>query len=159
MCRSHPSCLLFRTKIKVFLWKRDFPGSPVVKAPRFPARGKGVAFQEQRLHMLLLCAQLCLTLCDPKDCSLPGSFVHGISQTRILELPVFLLQGIFPTQGWNPCLLHLLPWQVDSLPLVPPWNPKISHAGQPKKKKIVFLIKDSFFHWFSKEGDSHQRDV
>ena len=26
----------------------------------------------------------------------------------------FLLQGIFPTQGWNPHLLH---WQVDSLPL------------------------------------------
>ena len=31
-----------------------------------------------------------------------------------------LLQGIFPTQGSNPCLLHLLHWQADSLPLVPP---------------------------------------
>ena len=29
----------------------------------------------------------------------------------------FLLQGIFPTQGSNPRLLHLLHWQVDSLPL------------------------------------------
>ena len=29
----------------------------------------------------------------------------------------FLLQGIFPTQGLNPCLLHLLLWQADSLPL------------------------------------------
>ena len=29
----------------------------------------------------------------------------------------FLLQGIFLTQGLNPCLLHLLHWQVDSLPL------------------------------------------
>ena len=28
---------------------------------------------------------LCLTLCDPMDCSLPGSSVHGISQARILE--------------------------------------------------------------------------
>ena len=27
----------------------------------------------------------------------------------------FLLQGIFPTQGLNPHLLHLLPWKVDSL--------------------------------------------
>ena len=27
----------------------------------------------------------CLTLCDPMDCSLPGSSVHGISQARILE--------------------------------------------------------------------------
>ena len=30
--------------------------------------------------------QLCLNVCDPKDCSLPGSFVHGILQARILEL-------------------------------------------------------------------------
>ena len=35
---------------------------------------------------LLLCwAQLCPTLCDPMDCSLPGSSVHGILQARILE--------------------------------------------------------------------------
>ena len=27
----------------------------------------------------------CLTLCDPMDCSLPGSSVHGILQVRILE--------------------------------------------------------------------------
>jgi len=32
----------------------------------------------------------------------------------------FLLQGIFPTQGWIPSLLCLLRWQVDSLSLVPP---------------------------------------
>ena len=30
-------------------------------------------------------AQLCLTLCDPMDCSLPGSSVHEIFQARILE--------------------------------------------------------------------------
>ena len=30
-------------------------------------------------------AQSCLTLCDPMDCSLPGSSVHGILQARILE--------------------------------------------------------------------------
>ena len=32
-----------------------------------------------------LVAQLCPTLCDPLDCSLPGAFVHGILQWRILE--------------------------------------------------------------------------
>ena len=31
-----------------------------------------------------------------------------------------LLQGIFPPLGLNSCLLHLLCWQVDSLPLEPP---------------------------------------
>ena len=30
-------------------------------------------------------AQSCPTLCDPMDCSLPGSFFHGISQARVLE--------------------------------------------------------------------------
>ena len=35
-----------------------------------------------------MCAQTlqsCLTLCDPVDCSSPGSSVHGILQARILE--------------------------------------------------------------------------
>ena len=31
------------------------------------------------------CAQPCPTLCDPVDCSPPGSSVHGILQARILE--------------------------------------------------------------------------
>ena len=29
--------------------------------------------------------QFCLILCDPMDCSPPGSSVHGIIQARILE--------------------------------------------------------------------------
>ena len=32
-----------------------------------------------------MCAQSCLTLCDPMGCSPPGSFVRGISQVRILQ--------------------------------------------------------------------------
>ena len=35
--------------------------------------------------LLYVCAQLCLTLCDPMDCSPPGSSIHGILQARILE--------------------------------------------------------------------------
>ena len=37
---------------------------------------------------VLCCAKLlqsCLTLCDPMDCSPPGSSVHGVSQARILK--------------------------------------------------------------------------
>ena len=30
-------------------------------------------------------AQLCPTLCDPMDCSLPGSSVYGILQAKVLE--------------------------------------------------------------------------
>ena len=35
--------------------------------------------------VLCLVAQLCPTLCNPMDCSLPGSSVHGILQAGILE--------------------------------------------------------------------------
>ena len=52
---------------------------------------------------------------DPMDCSLPGSSVHGSFQARILAGHIFLLPGIFPTQGSNPCLLHLLNWKREHL--------------------------------------------
>ena len=39
----------------------------------------------QKVKVKLFVAQLCLTLCDPMDCSLPCSSVHGILQARILE--------------------------------------------------------------------------
>ena len=56
-----------------------------------------------------VCAQLCPTVCNPMDCNLSGTSVHGISQARMLEwVAVFLLQGTFPTQGPNPSLLCLL---------------------------------------------------
>ena len=55
--------------------------------------------------------QLCPTLRNPKDDSPPGSSVHGILHA--------LLQGIFPTQGSNPCLLNLLHQQPASLSLEP----------------------------------------
>ena len=87
-------------------------------------------------HFLLQCmkvknevAQSYPTLTDPMDCSLPGSSIHRIFQARVLEWgatafpsglyspwnspgqntgvgSLSLLQGIFPTQGSNPGLLH-----------------------------------------------------
>ena len=46
------------------------------------------------------------TLCDPMDCSLPGSSVHGDSPGKNTGVGCHaLLQGISPTQGWNPGLL------------------------------------------------------
>ena len=38
-----------------------------------------------RLELAVLISQSCLTLCDPTDCSPPGSSIHGILQARILE--------------------------------------------------------------------------
>ena len=43
----------------------------------------------------------------------------------------FLLQGIFPTQVWNLCLLVLLNWQAVSSPLVPPWKAPLHYNCSP----------------------------
>ena len=52
-------------------------------------------------------AQLYLTLCDPMDCSLPGSSIHGIFPGKNTGVGRhFLLQEIFLTQGLNPGLPH-----------------------------------------------------
>ena len=52
-------------------------------------------------------AQLCPTLCDPMDCSPRGSSICGIFPGKNTEVGCHaLLQGIFPTQGWNLGLLH-----------------------------------------------------
>ena len=56
------------------------------------------------------------------DCSPSDSSVLGILQARIPEwVAIFLLQGIFPTQGSNLCILR---WEAGSLPL--------SHQGSPE---------------------------
>ena len=51
--------------------------------------------------------QSCLTLCDPMDCSLPGSSVHGIFQARVLEwvdIP-FSRRSSWP-RDWT-CVSHI----------------------------------------------------
>ena len=66
--------------------------------------------------MLSLClvTKFYPSICDPMDCSLPGSSVHGISQGRNIGVGChFLLQGIFLT-GIKPMAPAL---QADSLPL------------------------------------------
>ena len=54
----------------------------------------------------------------------------------------FLLQGIISTQGLNPHLLHLLHWQVDSLPL--------RHLGSPRCLRIV--LEDNSSNCHMKDG-------
>ena len=57
-------------------------------------------------HSLVLSyAQLCLTLCDPLDCSTPGSSVHGIFQTRILEWVAISYSGNLSDPGIEPASL------------------------------------------------------
>ena len=67
--------------------------------------------------------QSCLTLCEPMNCSLPGSSVHGILRKNTGVGCHALLQGIFQIQGSNPVLFCLLHWQAGSLPLTPTKKP------------------------------------
>ena len=57
--------------------------------------------------------QLCLTLCNPMDCSLPGSSIHGILQERILEWVAMSSSGDLPDSGIEPGSPAL---QADFLP-------------------------------------------
>ena len=54
---------------------------------------------------------------------------------------LFLLQRLFLTQGSNPCLLHLLHWQADSLPLS-----HLGVLGNISRRVSSILLKRSSWH-------------
>ena len=90
-------------------------------------------------------AQSCLTLCNPMDCSPPGSSVHGVSQERMLEWVAISSSRV---SSWPRDRTHisfiessLLHWQVDSLPL--------SHQGRPSKCLLEPKQnpQDGFYSW------------
>ena len=59
------------------------------------------------MYMKVLVLQLCPILCNPINCSPPGSPVRGVLQVRILEWAVIpFSRGSSLTQGSNPGLLH-----------------------------------------------------
>ena len=66
-------------------------------------------------------AQSCLTLCDPVDCSLPGSSLHGILQARILEWVAISFSRGLPDSGIKPGSPAL---QADALTSEPPGKTK-----------------------------------
>ena len=87
-------------------------------------------------HISFLCIHVCicltykivcvcvLTLCNPTDCSLPGSSVHGIFQARILEwLAKSSSRGSSRPRDRTHVSSHLLHWQAGSLPPVPSGKP------------------------------------
>ena len=63
-------------------WLRDL-SSPTREGTQ--AHGSESAESITESEAKVVVAQSCLTLCDPMDCSPPGSSVHGILQARILE--------------------------------------------------------------------------
>ena len=68
-------------------------------------------------------AQSCPTLCEPMDCSLPGSLVHGIFQARVLEWDAISFSSLewvaYPFSGGSAQLrirTEAPALQADSLP-------------------------------------------
>ena len=76
----------------------------------------------------MLVAQLGLTLCDPTDCSSPGSCVQDFLGKNTGVDCHFLFQGIFLTQGLNLCLLCFCPgrWILY----------RLSHQDLRKRKRL-----------------------
>ena len=76
-------------------------------------------------------AQWCLTLCDPRDYSLPGSSIPGILQARILEWVVIPFSKGSSWLRDNPCLLHCrqIPYHL-------------SHQGSPHILHISLHLDD-----------------
>ena len=66
-------------------------------------------------------AQLCPTLCNPVDCSLPGFSVHGILQARILEWVIVSFSGDLPDPGTEPGSPAL---RADAVTSEPPGKPE-----------------------------------
>ena len=90
--------------------------------------------EQTKVQTKVLVPQSCPTLCDPMDCSPPGSSVPGILQARILEWVVIPSPGNHQDPGIKPGSLAL---QVDSLPSEP--------SGKPKTAKL--LMKTNLNIW------------
>ena len=84
--------------------------------------------------------QSCLTLCNPMDCSLPGSSVHGIFQARILKWVACPPPRDLPNPEIKPRSCAL---QADSLLSEPPGQPKNTGVGRLSLLQWIFLNRES----------------
>ena len=97
-------------------------------------------------------AQSCPTLCNPTDCSLPGTSVHEDFAGKNTGVGCHaLLQGIFPAQGLNPGLSHCR-WILYCLshqgsPRILEWvtYPFSRGISQPRNQTGVSCIAGGFF--------------
>ena len=78
---------------------------------------------------------LSFLLCNPRDCSLPHSTVHGILQGRILERVAILFSRDLPNPGIQPRSPTL---QADSLPSEPSGKPKNTGVGSLSLLQQIF---------------------
>ena len=104
------------------------------------------------IYVLDLVAQSCLMLCDPMDCSLPSTSVHGDSpreNTPVNGLPC-PPPGNLPNLGIKPRFAAL---QADSLPAELEGRPKNTRMGSLALFQWIFPTQES------KQGLLHCRQI
>ena len=114
--------------------------------------------------MLCLVAQLCPTLCNPMDCSLPGSSVRGDFPSKNTGVGGHVFpQGIFPTQGLNSGLphcrqiLYYLSHQESSWILEWVVMPSSRGSSQPRNQMGLSCIAGGFFtSWATREAPTYE---
>ena len=76
----------------------------------------------QNMHVCVLVALSCSTLCNPMDCSPPGSSVHRLLHARILQWVTMPFPGDLLDPGIKPSLLHCkqIIWVTREAPRPPP---------------------------------------
>ena len=102
------------------------------------------ASQATHMHARVLSHFSRVWLCNPMDCSLPGSSVQGLLQTSILEWVAVPSSGELPKPGIeSESFLSLLHWQAGIfLPLVPPGKQlPMKHTQYPIFVFCLFFVK------------------
>ena len=81
-------------------------------------------------YFVCVCAQPCLTLCNPTDCSPQAPPSMGLPRQEYWSGLPFPSPGDLPDPGTEPMSIKSLHWHSDSLPLVPPGKPRMPfYAG------------------------------
>ena len=99
------------------------------------------AIDKQSVCMHTQSFQLCLTLCNPMDCSTPGSSVRGIFQARI-RIPEWVVMPFSRGSYWprtETTALMSLALQADSLPTQRTWEAPKTECIKCIQKQNVYL--------------------
>ena len=109
---------LFITSCFPYLYHLSTTQNPVLLSPSFPL---------ERACSVSKSCPVMSDSCDPMDCTPPGSYVHGIFQARILELP-FPSSGDLPNPGIKPASpVSPSPALAGRfLTTAPPWKPTLT---------------------------------
>ena len=104
-------------------------------------------------------AKLCPTLCDPIDCSTPGSSVYGILQAGIWSGLLFPSLGDLPDLGIEPTTLTTSALQADSVLLSHcgsrlsfSWNPSSTNEKSQLLVSLLTGLRSTNTQWRSQNS-------